>query len=115
MDLFSGMDEALKKKVVLAWAEMKENEKMHFINQVTLALIVLGNDANGKAIISSVLERLVNDGSKDLSDFGLYIGDNFAMKEAIVHAEKIKRASVIIDGYRIKNALPSEPHKDLQI
>ena len=48
-----------------------------------------------------------------LADFGLYIDRAIALKPAPAMARKIKRAAIIIDGYRIKNALPSEPHKEL--
>jgi hypothetical protein len=55
------------------------------------------------------------DGSQSLADFGLYVESSLSEQQAAERWPKIRRASMIIDDYRFKNALPSEPHKDIGI
>lgn len=115
MDLFSGMKEEVRKKVVSSWSRMNEGGKSHFINQVSLALSIWGSDDAGKKMVCGILENMVNDGSQDLSDFGLYLDTSLASNEGVERAGMVKRAMSIIDGYRLKNALASEPRKDIGI
>jgi len=113
-DLFAKVDKETKGKLVGSWKEMSESEKVHFINQVSLGLSVWGCDVNGKRIVVEVLKTLVVDGSTNLSDFGLYIEHLIGVKPVVDEKlSKVKRATLIIEGYRIKNGLSSVPHKEL--
>lgn len=115
MGVFEDVDGETKQLVINSWRKMSETEKTHFINQVSLALTVWGTDEAGKKAVVEVLTKLIKDGSKNLSDFGLYIRELYEKKELGSKLDKIKRAALIIEGYRIKNALSSEPHKELEL
>jgi hypothetical protein len=57
---------------------------------------------------------MTTNGTNTLADFGLYVEKAMGRKTSGPSFEaKIKRAAIILDGYRIKNALPSEPHREL--
>ena len=107
------MDEETKEKILERWKNMSESDKAHFINQVALALSVWGSDYKGRAIVLEVLKAMASEGTQTLADFGLFVEKSMAAKEASGIEDKIKRAAVIIEGYRIKNSLSSEPHKEL--
>ena len=112
--VFEDVDDSIKIKLIDLWKSMSDQEKDHFINQVSLALSVWGSDETGKRLVIEVLKALVTNGSLNLIDFGLYV-DALTDKKATAPADrlpKIKRASIILEGYRIKNSLPSEPHKE---
>jgi hypothetical protein len=116
MGAFDKVSGEAKKAMVAIWKTMNPEDKMHFVNQVALALCIWGDDEKGKEMVALILEKLVEDGSKNLADFGLYI--EWFMKsggEEIykTKAEKAKRAALVIDGYRIKHGLPSEPQKTI--
>lgn len=113
MGVFEILDDGTKQLIITAWKKMNETEKTHFINQVSLALTVWGTDEAGKKAVVDTLTHLIKDGSKDLSDFGLYVRRLYEKKDLGAKLDKIKRAALIIEGYRIKNALTSEPHKEL--
>ena len=103
----------IKEKIIRNWRTMSETDKAHFINQVALVLSVLGSDESGRRVVVEVLKQMSNNGTQTLADFGLYVEKAIGTKEATGLEDKIKRASLIIDGYRIKNGLPSEPHREL--
>ncbi len=103
------LDDESKADLVLVWKNMSESDKAHFINQVALALSVWGSEERGKQIVVEILHLMVVNGTSTLADFGLYI-DRIKENEL---GEKVKRASIIIEGYRIKNSLSSEPHQEL--
>ena len=107
------LDEENKARIVELWKDMSESDKAHFINQVALALSIWGSDEKGKKMVLEVLRLMTNNGTSTLADFGLYVEKALASKESAGLEDKIKRAAVIIEGYRIKNALPSEPHREL--
>lgn len=107
------LDETNKTKVVGMWKNMSESDKAHFINQVALALSVLGSEEKGKTVVVGVLQMMCTNGTNTLADFGLYVDRAQALPEATGMADKMKRAAIIIEGYRIKNGLPSEPHHEL--
>ncbi|MFH1785343.1 MAG: hypothetical protein ABH842_02860 [Candidatus Micrarchaeota archaeon] len=107
------IDEENKAKIVTMWKNMSEMDKAHFINQVALALSIWGSDEKGKKLVVEVLRYLSNNGTSTLADFGLYIEKVASTKDAQGMADKIKRASKIIENYRIKNSLSSEPHREL--
>ena len=104
------LTDADKELVLNTWKNMSEIDKGHFINQVAIALSVLGSDASGRKVVLDVLKLMSKDKTSNLSDFGLYL-QSVSSNKSIV--EKVKRASTILDGYRVKNALSSEPHRDL--
>ncbi|MEM2948032.1 MAG: hypothetical protein QXL47_01290 [Candidatus Anstonellales archaeon] len=116
MGAFDKVSEEAKKAMVAVWKTMNPEDKMHFVNQVALALSIWGDDEKGKEMVALIMEKLVEDGSKNLADFGLYIewflrsgGEEIYRAKA----EKAKRAVLVIDGYRIKHGLPSEPQKTI--
>ncbi|MBN2478296.1 hypothetical protein JXB01_03335 [Candidatus Micrarchaeota archaeon] len=104
---FSELDLDTKKKIMGIWKEMNETEKVHFVNQVALALSIWGSETTGKKKIVDILHYLLDDGSKNLSDFGIYISKTLKM------GEKERRANKIIERYRLKHNLSAEPHKPL--
>jgi hypothetical protein len=107
------IDEAGKARILGMWKTMSESDKVHFINQVALALSVWGSDEKGKRVVVEILRLMTQDGTTTLADFGLYVERVLRAPEALGLSEKIRRAAIIIEGYRIKNALPSEPHREL--
>ncbi|HSB46916.1 MAG TPA: hypothetical protein VLD37_02795 [Candidatus Bilamarchaeum sp.] len=107
------LDQASENKILAIWKNMSESDKAHFINQVALALSVWGSDEKGKRAVVRVLGLMTENGTHTLADFGLYVDRITGSKEASGLDEKIKRASLIIEGYRIKNSLSSEPHREL--
>jgi len=107
------LDDAGKAKMVSLWKNMSESDKAHFINQVALALSVWGSEEKGKTMVVGVLQMMCTNGTGTLADFGLYVDKAQALPEASGMGEKVKRAAIIIEGYRIKNGLPSEPHREL--
>ena len=107
------MDDESKGRIIKTWREMSESDKAHFINQVALALSIWGSDKKGKHLVVEILRIMTEDGTKTLADFGLYIDRALGLEEASGLDEDIKRAALIIEGYRIKNALSSEPHREL--
>ncbi len=107
------LDEANENKIVALWKTMTESDKAHFINQVALALSIWGSDVKGKKVVVQVLRLMTNNGTSTLADFGLYVDRAVGTEGTAGLEDKIKRASLIIEGYRIKNALASEPHHEL--
>lgn len=114
-EIFDNIDDKIKEKLLRCWQNMGEADKMHFINQVAISLSVWGDDVEGKKMVIEVLRLLAENGSTTLADFGIYVDE--LLKEKIPESKKakVKRASLILDGYRIKNNLPSLPHRDLTI
>lgn len=107
------IDEENKERILVTWKRMSESDKAHFINQVALAMSIWGSDKKGKRLVVEILRIMAEDGTKTLADFGLYLEKALDLEEASGLDENIKRASLIIEGYRIKNALSSEPHREL--
>lgn len=106
------LDEESKEKILNKWKDMSESDKGHFINQVALALSIWGSGPKGKQIVIDVLDMMSNNGTTTLADFGLFI-ERLPEDRIRGMKEKIERATLIIEGYRIKHALPSEPHREL--
>jgi hypothetical protein len=109
------LDQASEGRIVTLWKGMSESDKAHFINQVALALSVWGSDEKGKRVVVDILRAMTNNGTSTLADFGLYVERAIGSQDAAGLEDKIKRAAVIIEGYRIKNALSSEPHHELEV
>ena len=109
------LDNGTKERILRTWKAMSESDKAHFINQVALALSIWGSDEKGRRVVIEVLRIMMSNGTRTLADFGLYVDRALDSGEAAGLDDKIKRASLIIEGYRIKNALSSEPHKELGI
>ncbi|MFH2105888.1 MAG: hypothetical protein ABII22_01395 [Candidatus Micrarchaeota archaeon] len=112
MDIFENVDPEVKTRIAEIWKRMSETDKTHFINQVSLALTVWGNDVEGKGLVVDIMRQLVENGSQTLADFGIYL-QKMRNKKLGAREPKVKRASLILEGYRIKNDLPSEPRKDI--
>ncbi len=105
-----------KKKLVILWKRANNADREHFINQVTYALATWGFDKVGKEIVAIVIEKMLEDGSTNLSDFGLYVKQ--LIKEGLTdvysnRSESIKKAAMLIDSYRFKHELPLSPSKGL--
>jgi len=106
----------IKKKIVDIWRFMGEEDKEHFINQVALSLSVWGTDGEGKEIVAKVMEILVKDGSKNLADFGIYIDKLMLIENDRRMEEKngdIVKAIEVVDAYRIRYEMTSEPQKSV--
>lgn len=107
------LDEETKERIITTWKKMSEADKAHFINQVALALSIWGSGDRGKRIVIDIMKVMSDDGTQTLADFGLYVDRALDMDTASGLDESIRRAALIIEGYRIKNALSSEPHRQL--
>jgi hypothetical protein len=108
------LDESIKGKIVNIWKRMDDDDKAHFINQVALALSIWGSEERGKRIVIEILSMMCSGGSNTLADFGLYVEKAGLLPQAAGFGDKVKRAAIILEGYRIKNGLPSEPHHELE-
>ncbi len=113
---FSKVPLDVKREMIKIWKSMNEVDKEHFTNQVALALSTWGNDQKGLELIAIVLQKLIEDGSRNLADFGIYI--NWFIKEGglKIYTSKsrdIRKANILIESYRLKYDLPSEPSKSL--
>ncbi len=109
------LDDRVKERILVTWGDMTESDRAHFINQVALALSVWGSDDRGRGVVVEILRLMALDGTRTLADFGLYIEKVMGTKQASGLDSRIRRASLIIDGYRMKNSLPGEPHRELGI
>ncbi len=107
------LDDESKGRILDTWKKMSETDKGHFINQVALALSVWGSDRKGRMVVVEILRHMSHNETTTLADFGLYIEHALEAKAAVGLKNKIKRAALIVEGYRIKNSLPSEPHREL--
>jgi hypothetical protein len=114
MEAFEILNEASRAKIVGIWKAMNESDKGHFINQVALALSVWGSEEKGRRIVIGILNIMCSNGTDTLADFGLYVEKALTLPDAAGLADRLKRAAVIIEGYRIRNGLPSEPHHELE-
>lgn len=112
LDVF---DNEMKERILSTWKTMSESDKAHFINQVALGMSIWGSDEKGRRVVVEILRMMMSNGTQTLADFGLYVEKAAGRKEYLDLDGKIKRASLIIEGYRIKNALSSEPHRELGI
>ncbi|MEW6529150.1 MAG: hypothetical protein AB1391_04630 [Candidatus Micrarchaeota archaeon] len=111
MALFEDFELNVKKKLVAIWKSMDAKDKDHFINQAALALSIWGNDEKGKDIVVEIIKNMLLDGSKNLADFALYL--EFLDEDLIKNKEdKLKKAMSLLENYRFKHGLPSEPSKD---
>lgn len=107
------MEDGKKEKIISIWKNMSEADKAHFINQVALALSVWGSNKKAKRLVVRILDIMTDNGTGTLADFGLYVEKALTISDVKDMSEKIKRASLIIEGYRVKNAMSSEPHLEL--
>ncbi len=113
--MFGDIDDEAKEKIIKKWKKMSETDKAHFINQVALALSVWGSDERGRALVVEVLKHMAESGTKTLADFGLFAERLENSRNAAGRISKIKRAGLILEGYRIKHGLPSVPHIDVTV
>ena len=112
---FDWVDLDTKRKILGIWAEMTESGKTHFINQVALALSVWGDDIRGKRLVVEVLKHMGENSTKTLADFGIYAKKIEKSRLARDRPKKMKRAMLVLEGYRIKHGLSSVVHKDIGI
>ena len=112
---FDYVDMEVKKKILSIWRKMSESDKTHFINQVALALSVWGSDVRGKRLVVEVLKHMGENGTETLADFGIYVRKIEKSRLARDRPKKMKRAVLVLDGYRIKHGLSSVPHRELGI
>jgi len=112
---FDYIGEETKQHILDIWSRMSESDKTHFINQVALALSVWGDDVRGKRLVLEVLEAMAQNSTKSLADFGLYVRRAENSRLARDRVKKMKRATLVLEGYRIKYGLPSVPHKEIGI
>ncbi|MEM4295350.1 MAG: hypothetical protein QXS91_00920 [Candidatus Anstonellales archaeon] len=115
---FADLPGDVKKRLILIWKNMNEEDKEHFINQVTYALASWGIDEKGKELVVVIIEKLIEDGSTNLADFGLYI--DWLLKEgaAELYPERkdgIKKAIEYVNEYRMKYELPNSPTRSMLI
>jgi len=113
--MFDFISDEAKAKVLDKWRLMSETDKAHFINQVAIALSIWGSDEKGKKLVVEVLKFMTENGTSTLADFGIYTEKLLSIKAVSGRETKIKRASLILEGYRIKHSLPSEPHRDISV
>ena len=62
-----------------------------------------------------IIDHMIKEESHTLADFGLYISVLKDKKFNSPLTGKINRASLIIEGYRIKHELSSEPHRNMTL
>lgn len=114
MGVFELLGESTRKNSAKIWKGMKQIEKDQFVDQVSLTLSILGSDTDGLKFVTKIITNLVTDGSGNLNDFGLYIESiHDDDKLPADFNQKVHRALSVIEDYRIKHALSSEPSKDL--
>lgn len=73
-----------------------------------------GEAERGKKIVVQILGLMCSNGTNTLADFGLYVEKAVMLPDAAGMSDKLHRAALIIEGYRIKNGLASEPHRELE-
>ncbi len=103
-----------KRRLVLVWKKMSPIDREHFINQVAYAMAMWGMDKKGKELVALVIERMLEDDSINLADFGIYLKKltNEGLLDVYKDkADAIKKAIVLIDSYRLKYELPLKPTK----
>ncbi len=109
--VFDDFNTETKKKLVVIWKAMDGQDRDHFINEVALALSVWGSDDKGKQLAVEIIRNMLVDGSKNLADFGLYL--EFLEENAVKGKEdKFRKAMAVLEGYRFKHGLPSEPSRE---
>ncbi len=108
MDFFKHLSYDVKKRIVRIWKAMNEKDKKHFVNQVALLFTVLGINVKSRELVVDIIERLIKDNSKNLSDFGIYL-------EELNSDPSLKKAKLIIEDYRFKHGLAMEPTRSLNL
>jgi len=113
--MFDYIDDKTKTKVLKKWKKMSETDKAHFINQVAISMSVWGSDEKGKRLVLEVMNLMMSNGTTTLADFGIYVEKLNKTKISTGKKKEIERASLILEGYRIKHGLSSIPHRDITI
>ncbi len=113
--MFGELNDDAKVEIIDKWKFMSETDKAHFINQVALALSVWGSDEKGRELVVEVLRHMNKSGTSTLADFGIFVNRLLKTKATAGRISKIKRAGLILEGYRIKHSLSSEPHLDISV
>ena len=115
MGAFEKIDVDTKREMTKIWGKMSASDREYFVDQVALALSIWGTDEKGTLLVARIMAKLVTDGSENLADFGLYIEDYIVGNSSEKRMDKLERASGIISRYRLKNALSSVPHKEIEL
>ncbi len=113
--MFDYIDDKTKTKILAKWKKMSETDKAHFINQVAISMSVWGSDEKGKRLVLEVMRLMMVNGTNTLADFGLYVEKLTRSKVGTAKKKEVERASLILEGYRIKHGLSSIPHRDITI
>ena len=113
--MFDYIDDKTKAKILKKWKKMSETDKAHFINQVAISMSVWGSDEKGKRLVLEVMNLMMSNGTTTLADFGVYVEKLNKTKISTGKKKEIERASLILEGYRIKHGLSSIPHRDITI
>ena len=113
--MFNDFSDDAKAEIIGKWQTMSETDKAHFINQVALALSVWGSDERGRTLVVEVLRHMNKSGTNTLADFGIFVDRLMKSKSAAGRVSKVRRASLILEGYRIKHSLSSEPHLEISV
>ena len=101
--MFNDLNDEAKAEIIGKWKTMSETDKAHFINQVALALSIWGSDEKGRTLVVEVLRYMNKKGTNTLADFGIFVDELLSSKAATGRTSKIKRASLVLEGYRISN------------
>ncbi len=111
---FEYVPREVTKRLVKVWKSMTPQDKEHFVNQVALALSMWGDDVEGRKMVAKVLIEMMNDGSMNLADFGIYVRELLRHENEFKdRLRKIRKAMVILDSYRLRYDLPSIPQKEI--
>lgn len=113
--MFDYINDKTKSKILKKWKKMSETDKAHFINQVAISMSVWGSDEKGKRLVLEVMNLMMTNGTTTLADFGVYVEKLNKTKISAGKKKEIERASLILEGYRIKHGLSSIPHRDITI
>jgi len=104
--IFDILQPDLKVKMVKIWNRMTEKDRNAFVDQVSLLIVLMGQNKKTYTFISNVIAKMIDDGSQDLSDLGIYLSD-------IELPTGGKKALNYINDYRFKHDLSSMPHKPI--
>lgn len=113
--MFDYINDEIKDRILKKWKKMSETDKAHFINQVAISMSVWGSDEKGKRLVLEVMNLMMSNGTTTLADFGIYVEKLNKAKISAGKKKEIERASLILEGYRIKHGLSSIPHRDITI
>jgi len=104
--IFDVLPSDLKIEMVKLWNKMSERDRSAFVDQVSLFIVLMGQNKKSYKMISDTIKKMIKDGSSNLSDFGIYLTDVKLPTDG-------KKVVQFIEDYRFKHDLPSVPHKPI--